>query len=133
MTPEDVHAVTRAHVPLADRLVGAARHRVVLRDGDAVDVIVVSAQDADALDAGGACRPQARRVVLAAGRQHRAVVAERDAVDARFVLVERLQEVGLVAGGARLPRATHTSHRRRLAPRRSRGPLRDAAWPDGER
>ena len=48
VTTEHVHAVARAHLPLADRLVGAARDHVIVLHQQAVDVVFVSFQDADA-------------------------------------------------------------------------------------
>lgn len=48
VTTEHVHAVASAHLPLADRLVGAARDHVIVLHQQAVDVVFVSFQDADA-------------------------------------------------------------------------------------
>ena len=85
--------LARAHVPLAHRLVRAAGQHEAVFDDDAVDVLGVSAQDADTLAQLRLRGPHPGRLVLAARGQHRAVLAQSHAVDARLVLLQGLHQV----------------------------------------
>lgn len=75
VTRQHQQAVTCPHVPLPDGLVGATRQYETVLDDDAVDVVGVAAQNADALAQLGLGGPDPRRLVFTASGQHRVVLA----------------------------------------------------------
>lgn len=92
MTIADEDALSGQHVPAAYGLVDRCAEHRVLTEHHGSDATIMAAQHVKSLTLVAVYRPQADSVVLAAGRQHAQIVADRHALNATAMFVDHLQQ-----------------------------------------